>query len=160
MINRLKNRIHVKNGLLDQIQLTYEKIYNSVSEVSKEVSQHFKLPLINADEIGFITLYFARMLETQQLPIQTLIMCTTGIGTSELLKAKIIKKFPDLNIVDVIATKNYRTALEKNPNIELILTTVGIHSRLGVHTLLVSAMLTADDQSRIQKKIGEIYNER
>ncbi|MGD1370479.1 PRD domain-containing protein, partial [Enterococcus faecium] len=87
MINRLKNRIHVKNGLLDQIQLTYEKIYNSVSEVSKEVSQHFKLPLINADEIGFITLYFARMLETQQLPIQTLIMCTTGIGTSELLKA-------------------------------------------------------------------------
>lgn len=46
MINRLKNRIHVKNGLLDQIQLTYEKIYNSVSEVSKEVSQHFKLPLI------------------------------------------------------------------------------------------------------------------
>ena len=160
MINRLKNRIHVKNGLLDQIQLTYEKIYNSVSEVSKEVSQHFKLPLINADEIGFITLYFARMLETQQLPIQTLIMCTTGIGTSELLKAKIIKKFPDLNIVDVIATKNYRTALEKNPNIELILTTVGIRSRLGVHTLLVSAMLTADDQSRIQKKIGEIYNER
>lgn len=100
------------------------------------------------------------MLETQQLPIQTLIMCTTGIGTSELLKAKIIKKFPDLNIVDVIATKNYRTALEKNPNIELILTTVGIRSRLGVHTLLVSAMLTADDQSRIQKKIGEIYNER
>lgn len=84
-----------------------------MSEVSKEVSQHFKLPLINADEIGFITLYFARMLETQQLPIQTLIMCTTGIGTSELLKAKIIKKFPDLNIVDVIATKNYRTALEK-----------------------------------------------
>ena len=78
-------------------------------------------------------------------------MCTTGIGTSELLKAKIIKKFPDLNIVDVIATKNYRTALEKNPNIELILTTVGIRSRLGVHTLLVSAMLTADDQSRIQK---------
>lgn len=100
------------------------------------------------------------MLETQQLPIQTLIMCTTGIGTSELLKAKIIKKFPDLNIVDVIATKNYRTSLEKNPNIELILTTVGIRSRLGVHTLLVSAMLTADDQSRIQKKIGEIYNER
>ncbi|MBF5067331.1 transcription antiterminator, partial [Salmonella enterica subsp. enterica serovar Istanbul] len=68
---------------------------------SKEVSQHFKLPLIKADEIGFITLYFARMLETQQLPIQTLIMCMTGIGTSELLKAKIIKKFPDLNIVDV-----------------------------------------------------------
>ncbi|HGF7459121.1 TPA: transcription antiterminator [Enterococcus faecium] len=136
-----------------------EKTTKEIKKFPEEVEK-IKLPLINADEIGFITLYFARMLETQQLPIQTLIMCTTGIGTSELLKAKIIKKFPDLNIVDVIATKNYRTALEKNPNIELILTTVGIRSRLGVHTLLVSAMLTADDQSRIQKKIGEIYNER
>lgn len=160
MINRLKNRIYVKNGLLDQIQLTYETIYHSVSEVSKEVSHQFQLPMINSDEIGFLTLYFARMLEVHQLPIQTLIMCTTGIGTSELLKVKIIKKFPDLNVVDVIATKNYHTVLEKNPNIELILTTVGINTQLVAHTLLVSAMLTADDQERIQQKIGEIYNER
>ncbi|MBX4221152.1 PRD domain-containing protein, partial [Enterococcus lactis] len=53
MINRLKNRIHVKNGMLDQLPLTYEKIYNIVSQVSKEVRQHFKLILINTDEIGY-----------------------------------------------------------------------------------------------------------
>lgn len=99
MLNRLKNHIHVKNGLLEQIQLTYEEIYKNVSVVSKDVSKKYQLPLINQDEIGFITLYFARMLETQQLPIQTLIMCTTGIGTSELLRAKINKKFPELAVV-------------------------------------------------------------
>lgn len=160
MLNRLKNHIHVKNGLLEQIQLTYEEIYQNVSDVSKKISEVYQLPPINPDENGFITLYFARMLETQQLPIQTLIMCTTGIGTSELLRAKINKKFPELTIVDVIATKNYHCALKKNPGIELILTTIGIKDELPARTLLVSGMLTADDQTRIQRKIEEIYNER
>lgn len=160
MLNRLKNKIRVKNGLLEQIQLTYESIFHFVSEVAEEVSEKFNLPAINQDEIGFITLYFARIIETHQLPIQTLIMCTTGVGTSELLKAKVAKKFPELNVVDVIATKNYQSALEKSPGIELILTTIGMKDLLPVNSLLVSAMLTVDDQTRIQKKIEEIYNER
>lgn len=160
MLNRLKNKIRVKNGLLEQIQLTYESIFHFVSEVAEEVSEKFNLPAINQDEIGLITLYFARMIETHQLPIQTLIMCTTGVGTSELLKAKVAKKFPELNVVDVIATKNYQLALKKTPGIELILTTIGMKDLLPVNSLLVSAMLTVDDQTRIQKKIEEIYNER
>lgn len=160
MLNRLNNKIRVKNGLLDQIKLTYETIFTYVDEVSQEVSQRYQLPAINQDEIGFITLYFARIIETHQLPIQTLIMCTTGVGTSELLRTKVGKKFPELEVVDVIATRNYQTALETAPGIELILTTVGIPESLPVNSLLVSAMLTADDQSRIQKKIEEIYNER
>lgn len=160
MLHRLKNHIHVKNGLLEQIQLTYEEIYRHVSDVSKKISEVHQLPPINSDENGFITLYFARMLETQQLPIQTLIMCTTGIGTSELLRAKVNKNFPKLTIVDVIATKNYHCALKKNPGIELILTTIGIKDKLPARTLLVSGMLMADDQTRIQRKIEEIYNER
>lgn len=125
-----------------------------------EVSEKYRLPKINQDEVGFITLYFARIIETHQLPIQTLIMCTTGVGTSELLKAKVAKKFPELNVIDVIATKNYKKSLEKSPEIELILTTIGIKEALPVNSLVVSAMLTADDQTRIQKKIEDIYNER
>lgn len=160
MLNRLKHQIHVKNGLLDQIQLTYERIYKDVIAVSVKVSETFNLPPINQDENGFITLYFARMIETYQVPIQTLIMCTTGVGTSELLKAKIVKKFPELAIIDVIATKNYRSVLDKAPGIELILTTVGLKNSLPVHSLLVSAMLTANDQLKIRKKIEEIYHER
>ena len=78
LVNRLRHQIRVKNSLLDQIQLTYETIFNTVAEVSKQVSQTFQLPTITPDEIGFITLYFARIIETHQFPIQTLIMCTTG----------------------------------------------------------------------------------
>lgn len=160
MLNRLEHGIHVKNSLLDQIKMTYEAIFSDVSDVSDEVSQHFELPKINEDENGFITLYFARIIETNQLPIRTVIMCTTGVGTSELLRVKIEKKFPELEIVDVVASRDAKHFTEKYPGIDLILTTISVSDMIPIPSLLVNAMFTRDDQTRLQKKIEAIYDER
>ncbi|GMA47753.1 hypothetical protein GCM10025854_20030 [Tetragenococcus muriaticus] len=137
------------------------KFYKSfrVDSVSKTISQQYHLPLINEDENGFITLYFARVLKTYQLPIKTLIVCTTGVGTSELLKAKIEKKFPELDVMNVVATKNLDQFLKNYPATELVLSTIKLKQSLPVNSLLVSAMLTADDQRRIQQKIEEINHD-
>ncbi|GMA45376.1 hypothetical protein GCM10025853_28330 [Tetragenococcus halophilus subsp. halophilus DSM 20339] len=160
MINRLEHKIRIKNGLLDEIRLSYKDIFEKVVSVSKIVSHQYRLPLINEDENGFITLYFARVLETYQLPIKTLIVCTTGVGTSELLKAKVEKNFPELDVIDVIATKNLDQFLKNYPTTELVLSTIKLKQSLPVSSLLVSAMLTSDDQRRIQYKIEEINHER
>lgn len=160
MLNRLENGIHVKNSLLDQIKMTYEAIFRKIAKVSKQVSKNYQLPAINEDENGFITLYFARMIETNQLPIRTLIMCTTGVGTSELLRVKVEKKFPELQIVEIIATRNIRKSLKDYSDIELILTTIHLQEKVPIKSLLVSAMFTTDDQYRLQRKIEEIYHER
>lgn len=160
MLNRLEHQIRVKNSLLNQIKMTYEEIFTYVAEVSAEVCQEFHLPAINEDENGFITLYFARIIETNQLPIRTVIMCTTGLGTSELLKVKVEKKFPELEIVDVIASRDSQHFLDKYPGVDLILSTIQLKEELPLHFLLVSAMFTPDDQHRLQRKIEEIYDER
>ncbi|MGC6767966.1 BglG family transcription antiterminator [Enterococcus sp. LJL51] len=160
MLNRLENGIRVKNSLLDQIKMTYEMIFSKITDVSDAVSEKYQLPVINEDENGFITLYFARIIETNQLPIRTLIMCTTGVGTSELLRVKVEKKFPELQIVDVVATRNVAKSLKKHSDIELILTTIHLQDSLSIKSLLVSAMFTVDDQHRLQRKIEEIYHER
>lgn len=160
MLNRLRNRIRVKNGLLSQIKLTYRDIFQYVKEVGEAASFKFQIPNLNEDEAGFITLYFARIIETHQLAIPTLIMCTTGVGTSELLRIKVQKKFPELEIVDVISSRNYRKVLAEKPQLSLLLTTIAIEEDLPVRTLLVSAMLTQDDQKRLRDVIEAIYNEK
>lgn len=161
MLNRLAHKIRIKNSLLSQIKVTYETIFLNVMNVSDFVSKRFNLPFINDDENGFITLYFAKIIETNQhqRPIKTLIMCTTGIGTSELLKAKVAKKFPEIEIVDVVASRNMQQFTEKYADVELILSTVQMEKQVPVHYLLVSAMFTVDDQKRLQGKIEEIYHE-
>jgi len=160
MLNRLEHKIRVKNSLLNQIKVTYEEVFLGVTNVSEFVSNQFNLPDINGDENGFITLYFAKAIETgqHQRPIKTLIMCTTGIGTSELLKAKVAKKFPELEIVDVVASRNTQMLKEKYSDAELILSTVHMKEEVPIPYLLVSAMFTIDDQKRLQGKIEEIYH--
>lgn len=162
MLNRLEHKIRVKNSLLSQIKVTYEEIFFNVTNVSECISEKFDLPAINEDENGFITLYFAKMIETSQhqRPVKTLIMCTTGIGTSELLKAKASKNFPELEIVDVVASRNIEQFNENYSDIELILSTIHIEDNVPIPSLLVSAMFTLDDQKRLQRKIEEIYHER
>jgi activator of the mannose operon, transcriptional antiterminator len=160
MLNRLEHKIRIKNSLLIQIKVTYEEVFLSVTNVSELVSKKFNLPAINDDENGFLTLYFAKAIETgqHQRPIKTLIMCTTGIGTSELLKAKVSKKFPELEIVGVVASRNTEMLKEKHSDAELILSTVHMKEEVPIPYLLVSAMFTIDDQKRLQAKIEEIYH--
>lgn len=160
MLNRLEHSIHIKNSLLSQIKVTYEEVFLDVTNVSELVSKKFNLPAINNDENGFLTLYFAKAIETGQhrRPIKTLIMCTTGIGTSELLKAKVSKKFPEVEIVGVVASRNTQMLKEKYSDAELILSTVHMKEELPIPYLLVSAMFTIDDQKRLQGKIEEIYH--
>ena len=157
MLKRLEQGIAVKNGLLSQIELIYPGIYQQVSEVSEQISQLYSLPPISADENGFITLYFAKLIELSQQKIRTLIVCTTGVGTSELLRAKIERNFADLEIMDVLATKDLRQLDQAHAGVDLIITTVALPDTLTADSLLVSGIFTADDQARLQRKIEAFY---
>lgn len=155
MLNRLQNNIPVKNGLLDEISTTYRKIFDEVSKVSKEISEAYGYPTIDDNENGFITLYFAKMLETQNISKKVLIVCTTGVGTSELLRAKVMKKFPHLQIVNIIATRDLTKQLAMNTDVDLVITTVNFSEPLTKPTVLVSAMFNENDQKKLQEKLGE-----
>ena len=72
------------------------------------------------------------------------------------MKAKVAKKFPELEIVDVIASRNIRMIQENYADADLILSTVQITEEVPIPSLLVSAMFTADDQKRLQAKIEVI----
>lgn len=162
MLNRLEHDIHVSNTLLNQIEINYGEIFYNIEKVSKLISKQYSLPVISKDEIGFITLYFAKAVESNQKnnPIKTLIMCTTGIGTSELLKVKVEKKFPELNIIGVVSSRDMNQIKQEYPEAKLIISTIAIHDEINLDSLLVSAMFTLEDQKRLERKIEELHHEK
>lgn len=155
-LNRLNNGFYVKNPLLDQIKYEYQMIFDAVLNTSVEMSKLFNLSEINEDEIGFITLYFAQYFEENPKYIDVLIVCTSGIGTSELLKSKISQKFKNINIVDVISTKQLYENPDTYRSIDLIISTVKFKETVRVPNIVISAMLTFDDQDRINNIIEDL----
>lgn len=153
--NRLAHSIHIHNPLLGQIQMAYPKIFHCLVESVQEIDPSYGFEGISADEMGFLALYFARAVETNEKPIRTIVMCTTGVGTSELIRVKVKKKFPELEVVRVVSHSDIDQVIEEVGEVDLILTTIAYHPKRPIQTLMISAMLTPKDCMRIQEIIDE-----
>lgn len=156
LLYRLKNEIIVKNDLLGDIKLEYPKIFQQVQQVSTIAEQMYGLNKISEDEIGFLTLYFVKYKELIHSKKRVLIMCSSGVGTSELLKVKVRKAFPELEIVDVLSARKFSKAPEKYQNIDLILTTVNLTIEMIIPTILVNSVFTKQDEKRVKEMLGEM----
>lgn len=156
MLNRLTNHIKIKNSLLAQIKLEYPTLFKTVSVAIQETQAHFKLPEINEDEIGFITVYFAQAMEQLRQTIKTVIVCTTGLGTAELLKTKIGNRFPELKIVQTSSATDLPKTIENIGDVQLIISTLNVPIISEIPELVVSALFSEEDQDRLSKLISQI----
>ncbi|WP_270993194.1 BglG family transcription antiterminator [Listeria seeligeri] len=151
MVNRMNHQINIKNNLLSDIKLEYGNLFEIIKETAQDVAKTFKLHTISDDEVGYITIYFAKHMEQSPLIKRIIIMCSSGIGTSELLKVKVQKAFPDVEIVDVLSSTKFKNNLQDYRNIDFILTTINADSNKEVPSLLVSAMFTEKDKLMVKK---------
>lgn len=160
LINRLENNIAVTNGLLTDIKREYASVFEVLAEGTQQATKKFALPEISENEIGFIVMYFARFLEQQDHKIQTLVICASGIGTSELLRVKLEKTFRELKI-DQTATGLF-TDIDLNSlkNTDLIVSTIDLkgsqYDKLAIPKVLVSAVLSNLDKEKIRHAIKAI----
>lgn len=154
MLNRIEHGLIVKNTLIGQIKIEYPLVFKVISNISEQISEHYSIKKINQDEIGFLTLYFAKELERNPVKIRTLITCTTGIGTSELLKTKIDRNVPEIEIVDV--KSSFDLTQEDLKMIDLIISTVHIPNVEAIPLVVISAMFNKNDQIKLRKMIEMI----
>lgn len=156
LLYRLKHEITIKNDLLNDIELEYAETFKQVESVSKMVQEKFHTNHISKSEIGFLTLYFVRYKELAPVKKRVLIMCSSGVGTSELLKVKVKKAFPELEIIAVLSARQYQKKQVEFSKIDLILTTVHLNEPTKVPMILVNSVFTKQDEKRIKQLLGEI----
>lgn len=150
LLNRLRSRLTVRNPLLEDIRSEYGQIFDIVKVISGQVAEKFHLPPVDDDENGFITLYFARYMEQNPQKVRTLIICTTGLGTSELLRAKASRFFPELDIIGTAATCDINADYLQEKQVDLILTTVRAEKEWPVPVVLVNILFIERDKENVR----------
>ena len=139
-INRLKYGLTLKNPILDEIKQNYPELYGA-AWMTSIVFERYLGVRAGEEEIGYIALHLGAALERARKPLRALIVCTSGIGTSELIAARLNRCFNDVEIVDVLSTTALRThSLEA---IDVIISTVPVETSKPVIT--VSPLLTQND---------------
>ena len=154
----MRHGIEVKYNRLEQIKLEYTDLFFATEETARESCQVYDLPVLTEDEIGFVTLYSAQAIEEHPQLLKVMIVCTTGIGTSELLKVKVHKKFRELAITAVLPSRDVESALKQHPDTEMIISTGQLTIDSPIPGVIVSALQTMEDQKRLEAMIGRVRN--
>lgn len=154
MIKRCKFNIIVKNELIDQIEENYSVDFEIVGKIIREeAKKYFDNLYISDDEISYIVLYVQSVKNKKIEKLNIIVVCSCGVGTSNLIRSKIEKEFPNWNIVFQLPEQElYKKDLS---GIDLIISTVTIHGTFDVPVVYTSVFLNETDIKNINKALGE-----
>lgn len=143
---RLEYKLPIYNPMLGQIKEKFKEVFELTQQTSQVFQEIYGFEL-NDDETGYLSLHFAAAIERAKIShlrsIEVGIICSSGIGVSALLMAKL------KNVVDSNAHLTPLSITEiKNNRCELLVSTFNIEG-----AILVTPMLNQNDIIRVLQAI-------
>lgn len=152
-INRLMYGLSLQNPLYEEIRFNYSSIYDAVERHIQLFNETYHIH-IPPNEIAYLVLHFAAAKERNVTMIRTLVMCASGLGTSQLIVSKLKRTFNNLQIVDVVAS--FEGASYQSKDIDLIISTIALDS--PIKTIIISPLLSDYDISMIKHSLHDVEN--
>lgn len=154
-INRAKYGVKMENSMLGIIKNNYPFPFE-IGVLSNNIIKREHGLDLSEDDIGFLSLHFAASIERlkeQEMGAvkRVIIVCTTGVGTSLLLKVKLEQHFKGrLTIVDTISWYEFNDVLLQS--VDFIITTVPLKEECK-KVMYVKNLLDNDEIKRIEEKL-------
>lgn len=149
---KLKYGLNLRNPILDRIKKEYTSIFGAVWACSSIFERYMDLT-INEDEIGYIALHFAVALDRISRRIKALVVCSSGVGTSQMVAARIRKKFTELDIISIVPLKKLDEKLANQADI--IISTIPIQ-KPDANIVYISTLVDEVDVLKIGKAVNSI----
>jgi activator of the mannose operon (transcriptional antiterminator) len=148
-IRPLINRLHYP--LLDDIKNELTDVYLLTRVAVENVFAHCTQQRVSDDEIGYLAVHFQAAIERQITHKRVLLVCSTGVGTSHLLKSRILRAFPDWEIVAAVPVSKLESANQQMAP-DLVISTVHV-PEINTPVVYVTAFLNDADLQRITEKL-------
>lgn len=151
---RLKYGLELRNPMLKRIKKEYTNIFGATWACNSIFEGKFNIS-INEDEIGYITLHIAVAIERLNRKIKTTVVCSSGIGTSQLIANRLRRQIEDIQIIRVVPlSKLDEKVINKS---DLIISTVPI-DKSSDKIIKISNFVDENDIKKVRKFISKIRN--
>lgn len=155
-IHRLKFDMTHDNPLKEEIILQYKQLIEGIKKHIWGIEETYNIEF-DDNELTYITLHFASAIERISTvttnKIKVVLLCGSGVGTSQLLKSRIGHIYPELEVVDAYSIYEIDDSMLKHEGVDYIISTVPFN-QVTVPVIRVSPFLDKND--RIQ--LNEIIN--
>lgn len=155
-INRLRFQLKYNNPLKDEVLHRYPDIVETVKS-SIHVLEEENNVQFNLDEITYLTLHIQSAVERNfqktRYALKVIIVCASGVGTSQLLKAKIENYYPELKVHDTFSVYDIEEDYFGKHGINFVISTIPA-TNFPISVIQVTPFLNRNDR----KKLNEIVN--
>jgi len=158
-INRLKMKMNIRNPLLKEIKEHYPEIFKLAKKCVEPVEKKYNINMPES-EIAYIAMHLGAVLEKGKSVKRTykiVISCTTGIGTSRLLAARIEKEYDNIKVIDIISSINIDEDFLINKGIDFIISTVPIETT-KLPVAIVNPLFFEKDKELVDNLMKQIKN--
>ncbi|KGL42451.1 PRD domain-containing protein [Listeria sp. SHR_NRA_18] len=153
-INRLKLGMNFKNPYLSKIKQNFPRAFEEALYLKTEVEAKYEVQ-VNEDETAYIALHFEayheRMRSFPDL-IRVVLVCSTGLGSSRLLAARIKKYFPMIQIEKILSVQ---AMMESDVDVDLVISTIYLELET-VPSIVVSPMMNKEDLQQVERHMDKV----
>lgn len=148
-LERIESGMSVSNPIRDEIYGTDPQLYDFVKESLKEIFPAIEIP---EDEISYIVIYFIASREyLSKSSISVLVVCTTGIGSSKMLRSRLEREFAEIRVTKILTF--HKLEQEDFTRYDLIISTTPLEIAEDSY-ILVSPLLNEKDIEEVRNKIN------
>ncbi|MBC1345241.1 PRD domain-containing protein, partial [Listeria welshimeri] len=122
-INRMKFNMNIQNPYLKNLKSNYPLAFE-LGLVAKDVLEQELKTKVNEAEVGYLAIHFLYGLDKEVVSDKqkVLIVCASGLGTSQLLESKVRKEFE--NALDIIGVYSFKEYEQSGTMCDFVISTV------------------------------------
>lgn len=155
LYHRVTAGLKYNNPLLEQIKTSYHNLF-IITRTAAQVLTNYLGEQPSDDEIALLATYFGSDIRSEQMnecAKQILVVCSSGIGTSQFLLMQLREKYPNIQFTGPFSVAEYLQLSFKN--IGLILTTTLLEQSPNemVPIVQISALPTKYEWDFLDKKL-------
>ena len=151
-MERIQNGITVSNPMLEEVYQSNPKLYEIVKQSFLDIFDSVSVP---EDEIGYIVIYFIGSMDfLSKKSISVLVVCSTGIGSSKMLRSRLEREFTEIDVKKIISLHKLHD--EDLDNYDFIISTVPLDLDSNKY-LCVSPLLNEKEKRETRKRLKALH---
>jgi len=159
-INRLKMNMDIRNPLLEEIKDHYSELFMLAAKCIVPIEDYIGMKLPDS-EIAYIAMHLGAALERKppgrKKVFKAAVSCTTGMGTSALLAARIQKEYDNIQVAGIISSLHVKESRLIDKGVDFIISTVPIEAVL-LPVVVVNPLLFDKDKDKLEALIKQLKN--
>ncbi|MFC4766756.1 BglG family transcription antiterminator [Effusibacillus consociatus] len=158
-VNRIQLGLQIHNPMLDQIKENYSEVFAACREAAAYLSRKTGHRIPEA-EVGYLSMHVGAALlrkkDATNRNYSAIVVCASGIGTSQFLVSRLKKELPNIEIKAVVSVSGIKDWLESHHPIDLIISTVTLPSMPSERVVIVTPFINNKDLAMIRNVMERI----